>query len=79
MEKVKAVHHTIDAVLKPVADIAYEGLSCRTLDEQYLRLHLAIGAYCGDIVEVKDMLCIKHGHRTAQPCTRCHVPSDKMS
>lgn len=77
--KFKAAHHAIEAVMKPAADIAYKGLSCRTVDDQYVRLHLAIGAYCGDIVEVKDMLCIKHGHRTAQPCMRCHVPSAKMN
>lgn len=48
-----SIHYAIKALMKPVGEFSYKGLSCRTRDEQYVRLHFEIGTYCAEIVEVE--------------------------
>lgn len=77
-ERMKAVNYAIEALMNPLAEAVYKGLSYRARDEEYLRLQFSIGEYCEDIIEVKDILCIKHGNRTEEQCMRCHINCNNM-
>lgn len=73
IEVMNAVRYGIEALMKPMTKVAFKGLSCRTRDEEYVRLNFA------DIVEVKDMIHIKYGHRTADQCMKFHINCNKMN
>jgi len=78
VSKLKAIHHVINQVMKPLSDVAVAGISCPTKDGKVLRLHLVLGSYIADIPEQKDMLGVRYSNRTAQPCPRCHVPVQEL-
>lgn len=56
IKRMKVMHYTIEAVMEPLVDIAQNRLSFRTRDDEFIRLYFAIGAYCADTVEMKDLL-----------------------
>ena len=78
-KSLETLHIAINKILEPFAVVAEKGFEC--VDGQgVLRLcHFAIGSYCADIPEIKDLTGVKNGNSTVSTCFRCLSPTELMN
>lgn len=74
-----SVHEALQTIFHPLIISSEKGIT--GVDSQGISrtCHLAIGAYCADIPEAKDMTGVLHGSSTASPCFRCLAPTSEMN
>lgn len=73
LAKLSHGHFLIRDCMKELAEVAYPGSPAQLRDGKMLYMRFAIGNYCADLPEQKDLSCVKCNNTTKQPCTRCHI------
>lgn len=75
----QVIHNTIEEIFSPLAAIAKIGFDCTDSDNVSRLCHVALGSYCCDIPEAKDMTGVRYGGKTKASCFRCLIPTESMS
>lgn len=73
-----SLHEGMRKLLEPLNLCAEKGIECNDADGTPRTCHVALGAYCSDIPEAKDMTGVLHGSSTASTCFRCLAPTTNM-
>lgn len=66
-------------LLSGLLDVAEIGFECKDKEGTRRMCHVALGSYCCDIPEDKDMTCVLQGIKTCYCCLRCYVTPDSLS
>lgn len=61
----------MDVLLEELRMSALPGFECTDQEGVRRRCHTAIGSYCCDIPEAKDMTSVRHGSTSSYSCHRC--------
>ena len=77
--RLEAIHEAIEHVMSSLAAVAKKGFPCKDSQGVNRLCHFAIGSYCCDIPETKDLSGVLHGLRTKATCHRCLVPSENLN
>lgn len=59
--------------MKPLADVAVEGLLCSTMDKRCLLLHMMVASDVAGIPESEELLSVKRDSKAAMPCHMCEI------
>lgn len=78
-DRIRSTHLCIETALAPLSDVAEGGFLCPDSSGIRWRCHVAIGSYCADIPEAKDLLSVRYGNITPRPCPRCFVKKGDMT
>ena len=77
--RLEAIHGVIEKILEPLAAIAKMGFDCVDSSNIRRNCHFALGSYCCDIPEAKDMTGVLNGQKAKATCFRCLIPTESMS
>lgn len=77
-EKMQILHESIGIACKPLTEISEHGLLCHSEKLGKWQCYPLICSYCCDIIEAKDLACIRHNITPRRPCIRCISTNEDM-
>ncbi len=78
-QRMKLLNRVISEHLGGLFNNLLKGIKIRTHDGYDFNVHMVPSNYCADIPEAKDLLRVKHGQLTLQPCFRCHIFNSQLA
>ena len=79
VNRLLALHETVEFCLEEVSKLAEVGVVCETRDKCRVRMHFLLASYVSDIPEAEDLLGLKRGNQTPSPCYQCLVRKESMA